>query len=160
VIQGADVPKGRVLVADWRGDWVGIGVALLLAERGHKVALATMGYQAGETLQQYTRDEMLRQLVRAKVDILPLVRLFGADDDTVYLQHVLTDEPVIVGGVSSVVLALGHEPEVGLANQLEAIVEDERPGVHLIGDCLAPRTVEEAVLEGMRLGHALWGLDP
>lgn len=57
---------------------------------------------------------MLRQLVRAKVDILPLVRLFGADDDTVYLQHVLTDEPVIVGGVSSVVLALGHEPEVGL----------------------------------------------
>jgi hypothetical protein len=27
--------------------------------------------------------------------------------------------------------------------------------VHLIGDCLAPRTVEEAVLEGMRIGHAL-----
>lgn len=43
----------------------------------------------------------------------------------------------------------------GLANQLEAIVEDERPGVHRIGDCLALRTVEEAVLEGLRLGHAL-----
>lgn len=155
VIQGADVPKGRVLVGDWRGDWTGIGVALLLAERGHKVTLATSGYQAGETLQQYTRDEMLRQLVRAKVDILPLVRLFGADGDTVYVQHVLTDEPVIIAGVSSVVLALGHEPELGLAHQLEAIAPGERPEVHLIGDCLAPRTVEEAVLEGMRIGHAL-----
>ncbi len=36
----------------------------------------------------------------------------------------------------------------------------ETPGafdgeVHGIGDCLAPRTVEEAVLEGLRVGAAI-----
>ncbi|MFM9369950.1 FAD-dependent oxidoreductase [Streptomyces sp. Da 82-17] len=156
VIGGAPLPRGRVLVADWRGDWTAIGVAVLLAERGHRVVLATTGYQAGESLQQYTRDELLRQLVRHKVETVPLTRLYGADADTVYLQHVLTDEPVIVENVASVVLALGHEPVTGLAEQIEqALPEAERPQVHLIGDCLAPRTVEEAVLEGMRLGHAL-----
>ncbi|MDI3406017.1 oxidoreductase [Streptomyces cavernicola] len=155
VIGGGELPKGRVLVADWRGDWVGVGVANLLAERGHKVVLATTGYQAGETLQQYTRDESLRRLMRHKVEVVPLVRLYGADDDTAYLQHVLTEEPVLVEGVTSVVLALGHEPVVQLADELAELAEGERPDVHLIGDCLAPRTVEEAVLEGMRIGHAL-----
>ncbi|MDI3388450.1 FAD-dependent oxidoreductase [Streptomyces sp. B-S-A8] len=156
VIAGARLPRGRVLVADWRGDWTAIGVAVLLAERGHRVVLATTGYQAGESLQQYTRDELLRQLLSHKVEIVPLTRLYGADADTVYLQHVLTDEPVLVEGVASVVLALGHAPVTGLAEEIEAALpEAQRPELHLIGDCLSPRTVEEAVLEGMRLGHAL-----
>ena len=29
------------------------------------------------------------------------------------------------------------------------------PHVHAIGDCLAPRTVEEAVLEGLRVATAI-----
>ncbi|MDI3422046.1 oxidoreductase [Streptomyces luteolus] len=155
VIDGARLPRGRVLVADWRGDWTGVGVADLLAERGHRVVLATTGYQAGETLQQYTRDELLRRLLRHKVETVPLVRLYGADEDTVYLQHVLTDEPVLVPDAASVVLALGHEPDVQLADALQDLAPSERPELHLAGDCLSPRTVEEAVLEGMRVGHAL-----
>ncbi|MFH1475173.1 MAG: FAD-dependent oxidoreductase, partial [Chloroflexota bacterium] len=47
VLRGASVPDGRVVVADWRCDWVGLGLAELLARAGHPVTLASTGYTAG-----------------------------------------------------------------------------------------------------------------
>jgi len=156
VIRGATPPSGRVVVADWRSDWVGLGVALLLAQRGRRTTLATSGYAPGERVQQYARDEMLKQAFQAGIDVVPLVRLYGADLDTAYLQNVLTDKPVLVEGVSGIVLAQGHEPVSALA---DAVAAQSRSGagpeVHMVVDCLSPRTVEEAVLEGLRVGCAL-----
>jgi 2,4-dienoyl-CoA reductase-like NADH-dependent reductase (Old Yellow Enzyme family) len=144
VIRGAQLPAGHVVVADWRGDWVGAGVARLLAA-GHKVTLAVNGYGAAEFLQQYVRDQALIALHKAKVSVLPLVRPFGADDDSVYLQHVLTDEPVVLDGVSALVLACGHRSQDALLTQL---LDAGVPATG-IGDCVSPRSVEEAVLEGL-----------
>ncbi len=153
VIEGSELPDGTIVVADWRADWVGAGVARLLAARRHRVVLAVDGYYACERLQQYVRDAHLAALARAKVEVVPLVRLFGADDDTVYLQHVLTKEPVMVEGVAGLVLAEGHDPVDGLLQELAAAF----PATEIvgIGDCLAPRSVEEAVLEGLVAASAL-----
>ena len=149
VIRGAELPDGRIVVADWNGDWVGAGVATMLARRGrHRVVLAVDGYQACGSLQQYVKDAHLTALARAKVDVVPLMRLFGADDDAVYLQHVLTKEPVVIEQVSGLVLAEGHEPVDDLLLALAALGPGA-PEVIGIGDCLAPRSVEEAVLEGL-----------
>jgi hypothetical protein len=74
------------------------------------------------------------------------VRLFGADDTSVYLQHTLSGEPVVIDEVTALVLAQGHEAVDGLLAELEGFE------VRAIGDCLAPRTVEEAVLEGLVVG--------
>ena len=151
VIDGAPLPRGRVVVADWSGDWIGVGVARLLADGGHKVTLAVNGYNAAEALQQYVRDAMLAELARARIDVLPLVRPYGADDDTVYLQHVLTGEPVMVEDAAALVLAQGHASSDGLVTELA----DYSGDVVAIGDCLAPRSVEEAVLEGLRAATEL-----
>jgi 2,4-dienoyl-CoA reductase-like NADH-dependent reductase (Old Yellow Enzyme family)/thioredoxin reductase len=151
VIQGAEVPSGRTVVADWRGDWVGIGVARLLAERGRRVTLAVNTYNAGAALQQYVRDSLVGALATQRIAVVPLVRLFGVDEDSVYLQHVLTGEPVILEGVSSLVLALGHDADSALLSSLE----DSGQAVAGVGDCLAPRSVEEAVLEGLQVGSTI-----
>ncbi len=154
ILRGAEVPAGRVVVADWRCDWIGLGLAELLAGRGHKVTLGVDGYMPGQRIQQYVRDAMTGAVARAGVEVLPLVRLFGYDGSAVFLQHVLTGDAVIVEDVAALVLAQGHDPVDGLLTALEA------PGafdgeVHGIGDCLAPRTVEEAVLEGLRVASAI-----
>jgi 2,4-dienoyl-CoA reductase-like NADH-dependent reductase (Old Yellow Enzyme family) len=151
VIAGAALPAGRIVVADWRCDWVGLGVAQLLAEQGRKVTLAVDGYMAGQRIQQYVRDAMTGDVLRAGAQILTLVRPYGADNDTVYLQHALTGEPVIVDDVAALVLSQGHDPVTDLFDALT-----DYPGeVHAIGDCLSPRTVEEAVLEGLKVATAL-----
>jgi len=117
VLGGAEVPSGRVVVADFRCDWVGLGVADHLARMGRKVTLAVDGYMAGQRIQQYVRDTMTTSALRAGVEVLPLVRIVGADDDTVYLQHVLTGEPVLLPA-SALVLAQGHLPDDTLLHHL------------------------------------------
>ena len=82
---------------------------------------------------------------KQRITVLPLVRPYGADDDTVYLQHVLTEEPVLVEGVSGLVLACGSSP----AGELLAALEQAGVTAAGIGDCLAPRTGDQAVFDGL-----------
>ena len=140
-----------VVVADWRCDWVGLGLAEKLARDGCRVRLCVNGYMPGQTIQQYVRDSWVGTLHRLGVEIIPYVRLYGADADSVFLQHTTSGEAVVCDGVDTLVLAQGHERVAGLERELA-----EWPGeVHLIGDCLSPRTAEEAVLEGLKVASAL-----
>ena len=67
------------------------------------------------------------------------------------IRDSLSGEPVMLDGVDTLVTSLGHQPVTTLPDQLA-----QWPGeLHLIGDCLTPRTVEEAVLEGLKAGAAL-----
>jgi pyruvate/2-oxoglutarate dehydrogenase complex dihydrolipoamide dehydrogenase (E3) component len=135
-----------VVVADWRCDWIGLGIAEKLARAGCRVRLAVNGYVPGLTIPQYVRDQWNGVLHKLGVEVIAYSRLYGADGDTVYLQHTASGEPVICEGVDTLVLAQGHEQDSGLAEALA-----DWPGeLHRIGDCLAPRTAEEAVLEGLR----------
>ena len=131
-------------------------MAQLLAARGHRVTLAVTGTMAGQRVQQYIRDTMTAAARRARVDIRPTMRLFGADTTAVFLQDVLTGDAVVIEDASALVLAQGHVPEDALLGELEAAREAGAPfEVHAVGDCLSPRTIEEAVLEGLRVGVAI-----
>ena len=139
------------LVADWRCDWIGMGVAEKLARAGCRVRLAVNGYMPGQRIQQYVRDQWNGTLHKLGVEIIPYARLYGADGDTVYLQHMTSGEAIVCEGVDTLVLALGHEQETGLSDEL-----GDWPGeIHRIGDCVAPRTAEEAVLEGLKAASVI-----
>jgi 2,4-dienoyl-CoA reductase-like NADH-dependent reductase (Old Yellow Enzyme family) len=151
VIKGEANVGGRVVVADWRCDWIGLGIAEKLARDGCKVTLAVDGYMPGEMLQKYVRDRWIGDIHKLGVEVVPFARLYGADASTCYLQHVTSGEPIILEEIDTIVTSLGHQSVTGLADELE-----DWPGeVVMIGDCLAPRTCEEAVLEGLRAGVAL-----
>lgn len=144
-------PGGRVVVADWRCDWVGLGLAERLARNGCHVRLAVNGIVAGQTIPQYVRDKWLGDLHRLGVEITPHVRLYGADGEDAYFQHTLSGEPVVFEATDTLVTALAHRPDTALERALA-----DWPGpLHVIGDCLSPRTVEEAVLEGLKAGCAV-----
>ncbi len=148
VLQGDANVGARAVIADWRCDWIGLGLAERLARDGCHVRLAVNGVTAGQSIPQYARDKWLGDLHRLGVEIIPYARLFGADSDTAYFQHTLSAQPIVLEGVDTVVTALGHRPVTELAENLENWGGE----VHMIGDCLAARTVEEAVLEGLRVG--------
>jgi hypothetical protein len=85
------------------------------------------------------------------VEVNPYTRLHGADADSVYLQHTTSGEAVVCEGADTLVLALGHESVA----DLEAALADYHGVVRAIGYCVAPRTAEEAVLEGLEAAAAL-----
>ena len=139
-------PQGKhLLVADWRGDWVGLGIAELLALAGHKVTLTCAGIAPGHMLQSYVRDTTVARLHDLQIQILPNFRLFGYDDDVVYGQQTGNDATRVVEQVDGLVLCMGHMSVDQLATDNSV----------LIGDCLTPRTAEEAILEGLQAGVAI-----
>lgn len=140
----------NVLIADWKCDWIGMGIAQQLAENGHKVRLAVNGICAGELLQSYVRTEMTATLHRLGVEVIPFMRLFGCDDDTVYMQHTASGDAVLHDGVDTLILSQGHLPVSAIADEIKDLTE-----VHLIGDALAARTAEEAVFDGLNVA---WNL--
>jgi hypothetical protein len=93
----------------------------------------------------YLRDHWVGVLHKLGVDIVPYARLFGADGDSVYFLHSTSGEPIVCEGVDTLVMAQGHLPVTALEEELADCPQD----VHLIGDCLSPRSAEEAIYEGL-----------
>jgi hypothetical protein len=151
VIRGEANVGGSVVVADWKNDWIGLGVAHKLALDGCHVRLAVTGMVPGQNLQDGVRDFWIGELHKLGVEMIPYARLFGADAETVYLQHTVNDQPIICDDVETLVLSQGTRRNVSLAEELA----DWTGEVHVIGDALSPRTAEEAVLEGLKVGMAL-----
>ncbi len=151
VLQSKVKVGSRVLVSDWRCDWVGPGLAELLVAQGCQVTLAVNGLHPGEVLPLYVRDDIAGKLHISGVTVINYARLYGVDGDIVYLQHTASGQPMIQEGIDTMVLCQGHQPVAGLADLLK------NTGVEMLmaGDCLAPRTAEEAVYEGLRAGWSI-----
>ena len=151
VIAGEANVGSAVAIADWRGDWVGIGVAEKLARDGCSVRLYVNAHGAGEALPNYTRDEKLGVLHKLGVEIIPMVKLFGVDEDTVYFEHLTSREAVLAENIDTLVLALATDVDDELYYNLGDFPGD----IHLIGDCATPRTAEEAVYDGLKVAVQL-----
>lgn len=151
-ILGEGVTAGdSVVIADWRCDWVGMGLAEKLAREGLRVRLCVDGEMAGQNLQKYLRWHWSGTLHKLGVEVIPYARFFGADEDTAYFQHTTSGEPIICNNMSTLVMALGHQAETALEQQLIAMGVD----YHLVGDCLSPRSAEEAVYEGLLVARGI-----
>ncbi len=149
VLKGEANPGSSVVIADWRCDWIGVGLAEMLAAEGCHVRLAVDGTHAGQNLQMYMRDAWAGRLHKLGVEVIPYARLFGADGDTAYFHHTASNEPIVCDNMDTLVMSQGHQPVATLEDELrEAGVE-----VHLVGDCLSPRTAEEAIYEGLMVAR-------
>ncbi|MGB6310400.1 MAG: FAD-dependent oxidoreductase [Steroidobacteraceae bacterium] len=147
VLRGQAVVGQSAVIIDWRADWIGIGIAEHLAQQGRTVRLAVSGIAAGETLPFYVRDQAAASLHKLGVQVLPYMRLYGSDADSVYLQHLSSAEAVVIDKVDTLVLCTGHTPVDELSDELETLGLE----FHVIGDAASPRTAEEAVYEGLKV---------
>jgi 2,4-dienoyl-CoA reductase (NADPH2) len=136
------VPEGSVLVHDPIGGPIGVGIAEWLAGLGREVALVTPDQIAG-TLLSLSGDlaDANTRLARAGVRRELRARFREVADGQALLEDVWTGEQRSVP--CAVLVDCSHR------------VPDEslylaRPGTPRAGDCVAPRSVLEAVLEGRR----------
>ncbi len=143
---------GPVVVHDTVGGPVAVGVAEWLAAAGRQVIFVTADQIAG-TLLSLTGDlaDANTRLQQAGVrrELRALVRRI--EDGRVHLEDPWTGATRDV--VATVMVECGHRlPDEDLYL--------ERPGTPRAGDCVAPRTVLDAVLEGRRRALEICGLLP
>ena len=134
--------QGPILVHDPVGGPVGVGIAEWLAAAGFEVDLVAPDPVAG-TLLSRTGDlaDANVRLERAGVRRRLRSRLLEVHDATATIEDVWTGARTQVACVG--IIDCGHRlPENELVRR--------RPALARAGDCIAPRTVLEAVLEGRR----------
>ena len=140
-------PGKKVVVADWKGDMTGVGVALYLKELGCDVELVTSCYQVGHSIQEKVRSFVLTQLFLNEVEMTSQYKISEVTEDSVAFSNIYTGQKIKRENVDTVVLAYGLLQENSLFHQLK----EHMSTIHRIGDSLIPRTVEEAILEGFKL---------
>jgi 2,4-dienoyl-CoA reductase-like NADH-dependent reductase (Old Yellow Enzyme family) len=134
---------GPVLVADWGGAWEGLDAAEVLAEAGHEVTLASASPCPGDALHQYQRNLYLARLDERGVAILHHLEV-AHEGGRLVLRHVFSGRTRPLPPAETLVRAAGRVPDDGLWPELEG-----RPGCVRAGDVLGPRSLEEAILEGV-----------
>ena len=145
------LPEGRAVVFDPIGGPVGVGVAELLAANGRPTSIVTQDQIAGTQL-ALTGDlaEANSRLQRAGVRRELRALLREAARDHVLLEDRWTGEQRTAD--CGFVVHCGHRlPDEALYLH--------RPGMLRAGDCVAPRTLLEAVLEARRAAMAISAAD-
>ncbi len=151
ILQKKVKPGRRVVIADWRSDWIGPGIAELLVRQGSHVELVVTSPHPGALLPLYVRDNIAGELQKLQIKVTPYARLYGVDSGSVYLQHTANGEAMMVEEADMVVLCLGHQPVDELSAELQGLSVE----LASVGDCLTARTAEEAVFEGLKVASLI-----
>jgi len=150
----ASAPR-RVVVADWGGDSSGLDATEVLRAAGSEVTLVSSSVAVGEEIHQYRRNLYLERLYRAGVQVVQHFELAGASGGMVRFVNVFAPDVTMEFEAQLLVVALGRVPADELAPALAA----RGLAVFEAGDCRAPRSLEEAILEGTLAARQAAGID-
>jgi thioredoxin reductase len=142
----------KVLFVDENGGHHASATVELLADQGKKVTMVTSDLFIGIELAPLgdlylTRQRLLQKGVTFMTDIL--IDLVAGDK--VMGRDLYTNDPLIFEGYETIVLDMGNLPVEDLYFQLKGKVKE----LYRVGDCVAPRGIDMAVLEGRKVGASL-----
>ncbi len=151
VLDGRAQPGRRVVVVDGLGGLAAASAADYLATNGHEVTIVARDYAIGAHIDHTTRPAVERRLREGGVHQLPGTEVVAISGDGVTLRDCFTERGFTLAGVDTVVYDVGGRARDALYRALvEAGVDARR-----VGDCLAPRGLEEAYHEGFLTAFSL-----
>jgi mycofactocin system FadH/OYE family oxidoreductase 2 len=156
VIQGTYPVGNTVLFVDEDGGHHAMATAELLAEQGKKVDMITsdlfIGIELAPRGELYLgRQRLLEKGVTFKTD-LDVVEINSSQDTLrVEVRNNYTNESILYEDYDTVVLDVGNTVDDSLYHQLKGQVKE----VYRTGDCVAPRGIDMAIIEGRRIGEQL-----
>lgn len=141
----------RVLLIDDVAHQPGLSTAEFLAVRGKRVEVITRLFFAGQDIGITTIIPLYERLFSLGVIFTPHTEVGAIEGSTVVVENAYSHEERRIEGVDTVVLAMGSRSTDALYRVLKGKVRE----LHAIGDCVAPRGVHHAILEGTRVGRLL-----
>jgi NADPH-dependent 2,4-dienoyl-CoA reductase/sulfur reductase-like enzyme len=152
VIAGMHPVGDKVLFIDEDGGHHAMATAEMLAEQGKKVDMVTcdlfIGIELAPRGELYLgRQRLLQQGVTFTTD----VEILEVNDKQVKARNIYTNETILYDDYDTVVLDVGNLSDDELYRQLKGQVKE----VYRAGDCVAPRGIDMAIIEGRKVGEQL-----
>jgi pyruvate/2-oxoglutarate dehydrogenase complex dihydrolipoamide dehydrogenase (E3) component len=147
VLSGKASVGQRVVVIG--GDMVGCETADFLADQGKKVTVTRRGPRMAVKVMPGLRPALMDRLRTKGVTLLTGVKYEEVSPAGLVITDKEGKKRTIE--VDTVVLAAGAQPRT----ELQAALQGRLPELHLVGDCVEPRGILEAIHEGSRVGRAL-----
>jgi len=152
ILKGEVEAGEKVVLIDLDGHHKATGTAELLADMGKKVHILTSSLFIGGRLGPLQDLFLMRQrLIRKGVTFTPDIAVLEIQGTTVKGLNVYSNALIDFEGYDTVVLAAGNRAEDSLYFALKGKVKE----LYRIGDCVAPRKIDMAILEGHRVGRLL-----
>jgi 2-enoate reductase len=154
VVQGHDVIAGRAPVKGKAvvvgGRFIGMEVAIMLAEQGRQVSLVTQAGlgEDGIRLEPMTYRALARRLVELRVPLYLHSRVVEVTSKAVMMT--LGDD-IFPLPADTVILAVGMRPENKLARELEGLV----PKLYTLGDCVKPKDAAAVAVQAGQLAGVI-----
>jgi len=148
LLAGANVGK-RVVVGDWDGRNMGMSVAEALAQRGHEVEIVSNTFYIGQDAELMIWRPSYDRLMKLGVRMSALEDIVAIEPGRVVTER--SDGSKRTIEADSVVVCTKGRAERGLWRALKGKVK----ALHAIGDCWAPRQLEQAIFEGARVGREI-----
>jgi NADPH-dependent 2,4-dienoyl-CoA reductase/sulfur reductase-like enzyme len=139
----------RVVVVDDVHTQRGLSTAEHLLERGHRVEVISRLFYAGQDVGVTSIAPLYSRLFAKGVTLTPHTDLVAVEGAAVVVANVYTRAERRIEGVDTVVLSMGSRSIDALYRALKGRV----PTRHAIGDCVAPRGIHQAILEGTRVAR-------
>ncbi len=152
VLQGKYSLGDNILFMDENGGHHAAATVEYLADQGKKVSMVTSELFIGIDLSALGDLSLTRQrLLNKGVTFTSDLRIEEIDDMKVKCRDVYTNRPVLLEGYDTIVLDMGNVAEDRLYRDLKGRVGE----LFRVGDCVAPRGIDMAFLEGRRAGEKI-----
>ncbi|TET67448.1 MAG: FAD-dependent oxidoreductase, partial [Dehalococcoidia bacterium] len=150
VVQAGDVLEEKVAVGNQviiiGGELVGCETAEFLAEKGKKVTVMRRGPEIAAGVGPCLRPFFLDRLSEKSVTLLTEIRYNEVTPSGLVIMTKEGKKKTIEA--DTIVLAAGSIPDKKLYEDIRGKV----PEVHCVGDCVAPRTIRDAIADGYHIG--------
>jgi len=141
----------RVVVVDDVHTERGLSTAEHLVDRGRRVEVITRLFYAGQDVGVTSIAPLYARLFAKNVTLTPHTDLVAVEGSAVVVANAYTRAERRIEGVDTIVLSMGSRSTDTLYRALKGKV----PALHAVGDCVAPRGIHQAILEGTRVARAL-----
>jgi mycofactocin system FadH/OYE family oxidoreductase 2 len=152
VLLGEVALGDNIILVDYDGHHQASATAEFMADKGKKVHMLTsslfVGQDLGGTQDMYlTRQRLLKKGVGFTADYA-VMEIKGLEINGF---NVYSNEWYTIKGYDTIVLAMGNRVEDSLYFALKGKVKE----LYRAGDCVAPRKMDMAILEGEKIGRAI-----
>jgi dimethylamine/trimethylamine dehydrogenase len=163
MLEGKRPAGNRAVVYDSEGYYMGAGLAEVLATEGFSVEMITPLAKVSPFSDETMEGNLLRaRLAAAGVTWRTATVLEEVASGSLQVRDSMgREEQVATDAVVLVTHRLSNEElYLELASNQEALKASGITGVYRIGDCVAPRTFADAILDGHRLARQIDTADP